>query len=133
MSFWSAITGTTPQDEQDAELAKGKAAFEAALKKRQDEGTITADQAAHEQQLTDNTYNENTDAAAWDGFKQGATDGLNNVLNFPGEVVGAAGQGSSQLLWGVLKNIPWWVYLVAAGALFVWMGGLALLRGRLSR
>jgi len=133
MSFWSTITGTTPQEEQDANLERQKKLFAEALARRQAAGTIDPVKAAHEQELTDDTYNEDTDAAAWDGFKEGAGEGLNNVLNFPGEVVGAAGKGSSQLLGGVLKNIPWWVYLAAAAALFVWMGGLSLLKGRLSK
>lgn len=69
----------------------------------------------------------NSEAAA------GAAEGLNNVLTAPGKVVGAVGSGLNTVLWGVLKNIPWWVYLVGLGALFVWMGGLTLLKGRLGR
>jgi multidrug efflux pump subunit AcrA (membrane-fusion protein) len=65
--------------------------------------------------------------------KAGLQEGLNNVLDAPGKVVGAVGSGLSQTLGGILKNIPWWVYLVGLGALFVWMGGLSLLRGRLGR
>ena len=63
----------------------------------------------------------------------GAAQGLNNVLTAPGKVVGAIGGGASTLLGGILKNIPWWIYLAAAGLLFVWMGGLELLKGRLAR
>jgi len=37
------------------------------------------------------------------------------------------------VLWGILKKIPWWVYLAGLFAIFVWMGGLVLLRGRLAR
>jgi hypothetical protein len=66
-------------------------------------------------------------------FKAGAAEGLNNVLTAPGKAVGAIGGGASTLLWGILKNIPWWVYLAGAGALFVWMGGLTLLKGRFAR
>jgi hypothetical protein len=60
-------------------------------------------------------------------------EGVNNVLSAPGQVVGAVGSGASTLLWGIVKAIPWWVYLAAAGALFVWMGGLELLRGRFKK
>jgi hypothetical protein len=66
-------------------------------------------------------------------FVQGAQQGLQAELALPGQIVGAAGSGASSLLWGILKNIPWWVWLVGAGALFVWMGGLELLEGSLSR
>lgn len=69
----------------------------------------------------------NSEAAA------GAAQGLNNVLTAPGKAIGAIGSGASTLLWGILKNIPWWAYLAGAAALFVWMGGLTLLRGRLAR
>jgi hypothetical protein len=61
----------------------------------------------------------------------GLMDGVNNVLTAPGKVVGAVGSGASTLLWGIVKAIPWWVWLAAAGALFVWMGGLELLGGKL--
>lgn len=63
----------------------------------------------------------------------GAKEGLNNALNAPGKLVGLAGSGASTLLGGILKNIPWWVYAGGLVALFVWMGGLELLRGRLAR
>ena len=63
----------------------------------------------------------------------GAAQGLNNVLSAPGKVVGALGSGANTLLGGILKNIPWWVYVGGAAAIFVWMGGLSLLKGRLAR
>lgn len=79
------------------------------------------------------TGDNNVVASVDSEFAAGAQQGLQNVLNAPGKAVGALGGGASTLLWGILKNIPWWVYLVAVGALFVWMGGLSLLRGRLAR
>ena len=66
-------------------------------------------------------------------FVAGAKEGLNNVLNAPGKLVGDVGGGLNQMLSGILKNIPWWVWLAAAGGLFVWMGGLSLLKGRLAK
>jgi hypothetical protein len=63
----------------------------------------------------------------------GLKEGLNNVLTAPGKVVGAVGSGASTLLWGIIKSIPWWVYLGAAVALFIWMGGLELIQGRLKK
>src|SRR5437016_3980286 len=38
-------------------------------------------------------------------FAAGAQEGLQNVLNAPGRLVGAVGTGANTLLWGVLKNI----------------------------
>jgi len=66
-------------------------------------------------------------------FYAGAREGANNVLNFPGQVVGTVGQGAGQLLGGVLAAVPWWVWLGGLAALFVWMGGLTLLKGRLAQ
>ena len=66
-------------------------------------------------------------------FAAGAAEGLNNVLTAPGKAVGAIGGGASTLLWGIVKNIPWWVWVAGLGALFVWMGGLSLLKGRFAR
>jgi len=75
----------------------------------------------------------NVEASVNSEFIAGAEDGLHKVLAAPGQVVGLAGQGLSSIVGGILKNIPFWIYLVALAALFVWMGGLELLRGRLAR
>ena len=75
----------------------------------------------------------NVTGSVTDEAKAGLSEGLDNVLSAPGKVVGAVGAGASTVLAGILKAIPWWTWLVAAGALFVWMGGLALLKGRLKR
>lgn len=66
-------------------------------------------------------------------FIAGAQAGLQNVLQAPGQVVGLAGSGLTTIVGGILKAIPWWIYLGGLVALFVWMGGLELLRGRLAR
>jgi len=66
-------------------------------------------------------------------FAAGAAEGLHNVLAVPGQIVGTGFSISGEALWGVIKRIPWWVWLAAAAALFVWMGGLKLLKGRLAR
>ena len=63
----------------------------------------------------------------------GLKDGVNNVLNAPGKLLSGVTGGAGQLLWGIVKAIPWWLWLTAAGALFVWMGGLELLRGRFKK
>lgn len=100
-----------------------------------DSGKWNADQAAAAQQDLQNQIANNTDVVGQvdQQFVQGAQEGLNNVLTAPGKLTGFLGDSLSTLFGGVLKNIPWWVYLVAAGALFIWMGGLELLRGRLAK
>lgn len=131
---WSDIfipAGNQTSAEQDANYARLQQQNADRLAARQAADTITAQQVAFNNSNQDSLLVQDQAAAA--GFVEGAKQGLNNVLDAPGNLVGGVGSGLSQVLGGVLKNIPWWVYLVAAGALFVWMGGLALIRGRLAR
>lgn len=76
---------------------------------------------------------EDQNAAAAQGLEEGAVQGWNNVLAAPGKVVGAVTDTTGSMLWGIVKNIPWWLWAGAVVVLFVWMGGLELLRGRLAR
>lgn len=131
---WSDIfipAGNQTSAEQDANYARLQQQNADRLAARQAADTITAQQVGFNNSNQDALLVQDQAAAA--GFIEGAKQGLNNVLDAPGNLVGGVGSGLSQVLGGVLKNIPWWVYLVAAGALFVWMGGLALIRGRLAR
>jgi hypothetical protein len=93
--------------------------------------TMSQDQALLQEQV------DSQDAAAAAGFAEGAQEGLNNVLNAPGKLVGAVGSGAGTVLWGIVKNIPWWVWAAGVAAVFVWMGGLELLgfelKGRLAK
>jgi hypothetical protein len=133
---WSDVfipSGNQTADEQQANLDRQKALYEQRLQKRQDEGTITSQDLASRELYVSGVQLDDQNAAATEGFVEGAHDGFINVLNFPGQVTGAVGDSAGKLLGGILKNIPWWAYLAAAGALFVWMGGLTLLKGRLSR
>ena len=60
--------------------------------------------------------------AAYDGLKEGA-DNITGAVKGPLNTAGG-------LVW---NSIPWWVWIVGAAALFFWMGGGALLKGRLAR
>lgn len=79
------------------------------------------------------TGDANVVASVNSEFVAGAQQGLQNVLTLPGKVVDTTGKGLTTVLWGILKGIPWWVWAAGAAAIFVWMGGLELLRGRLAR
>jgi hypothetical protein len=79
------------------------------------------------------TGDANVVASVDSEFKAGAQEGLQNVLTAPGKAVGLLGSGANTILGGILKNIPWWVYAGLVAGLFVWMGGLELLKGRLAR
>jgi len=126
---WSDIFVRDSQqtaEEGDAHYQQQLADYNARLARR--EGTFAPD---HVYSDLGPIFDQN--AAAWQGAAEGAAQGWRNVLNAPGQAVGTVGSWSGSLLGGVLKNVPWWVWIAAAAGLFVWMGGLSLLQGRLAR
>lgn len=124
--------GSLGADDQAALYAKTQADLNRKLLERQRNGTISVEQSDRYSLAAKDTL-EDQNAAALAGAAEGAAEGLSNVLNFPGKVVDTAGKGLSQIVGGILKGVPWWLWLVAAGALFFYMGGAALLRGRLAK
>lgn len=139
MSLWNSLVGWVSGYDAEAQ-AKGDAADaanQALNQKLLEQGLLTQqqyDQTVQDfQQGNAATGTDNPQQAIADQFNEGLKEGAQNVLSAPGKVVGAVGEGAGTLLWGILKNIPWWAWLVGAAALFVWMGGLELLRGRLAR
>src|SRR5882672_8731701 len=79
---WSDIflpSSAQTYDEAQANLARQKAQYQAALDRRLEEGTIAPDVAARNQAYVDNVALENQDAAAAAGFKEGLSDGLGNI------------------------------------------------------
>lgn len=124
--------GAQTSAEQAANYERQQAEFNRRLAERQAAGDLEPDQlerylAGQSDPLLDQ------DAGAWQGAREGAAAGWNNVLNAPGRAVGAVTDAAGQSLAGVLKNIPFWLWLAAGAALFVWMGGLGLVRGRLAK
>lgn len=139
MGLWdslvSYVSGYDAQNQAAGDAAD--AANQAINQQLLQQGMLT--QAQYDQTQTDfstgnaSTGTDNPTAAISGEFNAGLAEGANNILTAPGKAVGAVGSGASTLLWGIIKSIPWWVYLGAAVALFIWMGGLALLRGRLDK
>src|SRR4051812_3001825 len=125
--FSDLLTGS-PAGTADALEAAGEKADAANQAINQDllaQGKLS--QAAYDQTVAD--FNQsNLDGAGGiggqlaDAFAEGAKEGLNAELALPGQVVGGVTGGAGKLLWGIVKNIPWWLWLAGAGALFVWMG-----------
>jgi hypothetical protein len=140
MSLWSKTLSLFTGVDLDAEQARSDKLDQATRDLNQEyleRGLWTQDQYDEAMANLD-TGNQSTGAADVVGAvteeaQAGLQEGLDNVLNAPGKVVGAAGQGAGQLLWGIVKSIPWWAWFGAGVALFIWMGGLALLRGRLAK
>jgi len=134
---WSDFfSGGQSADDAQANLDRLNKLEAQRLAARQAASTITPEQAqlyVNDANLPNSNVAADQNAAAAAGLEEGAKEGLDNVLNAPGQAVGLVGKGLSQAVGGILKNIPLWVYAVALVALFIWMGGLTLLRGRLAR
>lgn len=135
-SLMSWLTGTDLEAEQ-ARSAELDAAHKARNQQLLERGLWTQEQADAANQRIDQASAEggmnDTSGAVADEFKAGAQEGLQNVLSAPGQAVGAVTGGLGTVLGGILKNIPLWLYGLAAVALFVWLGGLTLLKGRLAK
>jgi len=140
MGLWNWVVTQATGVDPAAEQARSNAADAATAQLDQqnlESGTWT--QAQYDQAIQ-NIGTGNTATGAGDAMgsinseaEAGLAEGLNNVLTAPGKLVGAVGSGASTLLWGIIKAIPWWIYLAAGVALFIWMGGLELIQGRLKK
>lgn len=142
MGFWSSITGTTPQAEQDAQLAAKQAEFERRNQARLDAGTETQAQFEDNLNYIQNVKLDSTTTAAALGALEGATE-----LNYnPGQwwqdeqsgfnTVSSGVSGAvSKAIESVKSAIPnfKWVAIVLLIVLFVWAGGLNLIAGKLSK
>lgn len=114
-SDWLFIpSGSQTSEEQAANYARQQEEYRRKLQARQstDQSTWTWSPL------------EDQDAAAWAGFKEGAAEGFNNVLDAPGKAVAMVTDAAGQTLWGVLKSIPWWIWLAAIGYMLFRLGGL---------
>jgi hypothetical protein len=120
-------SGGQTAEEQQANYARLRALEAQRIAARKANDSLTPEQEAFYNSNTDPLLNQND--AATQGFLEGGAEGWNNVLNFPGWLTGFLGKSTSQALGGILKNIPWWVYLALAGVAFVYLGGLVLLKG----
>lgn len=130
------ITGVDLDEEQkrsqalDAKIAEqNKLLVERGLWTQDD---YDAAQSRIDQANAEGGMNDVTGAVT-DAGVEGAKEAAAKMLKAPGDLVGAAGKGLTDMLWNILKNIPIWVYVALGVALFIWMGGLALLRGRLAK
>lgn len=113
--------------EQAANYAAQQAEYQRRLQARQEAGTLPADYIYAGGQL------EVQDQAAWEGFQEGAAEGAANVGTFLTDTLpGTVNKTISATVGSVFSAIPVSLWLLAAVALFVWMGGLTVLRGKLA-
>jgi hypothetical protein len=148
MGFFTWISGANPS-QTDAEAQANLARLQALNKERRDalqQATIdeqqrladlgqtdpslsgTIDRYNQEAQYADNVQLDSVDAAAQQGFGEGLQQGWQNILDFPGKLVGGATGAAGSILGGILKAIPWWVWVSAAVYIFVTLGGLRFLK-----
>lgn len=132
-SDWFTSSNAQSYDDAQAHLEAQKQALAQKVADREAAGTLTPDQAAADYNTALQQTADDQNAAAAQGLEEGAMEGLNNVLNAPGQIVGVTGQGLGQVLGGILKNIPWWAYAIALVAGFFYLGGAELIRAWVSR
>jgi hypothetical protein len=110
----------------DAEQAKSDAADARLRELNQaavDRGVWTPDQkAASDARIADQApVTDQVDQAFSAGWKEGAANVSNTVANAVSGVTGAAGDLISAPLGGLLRGIPWWLWIVGlvAGAAYL--------------
>jgi len=130
-SDWFLPSGAQTSAEAEANYARLQSKLDRSIEARKKAGTLTTSQEDFYRANGGPLASQN--AAAIEGAKEGLVEGWNNVLNAPGKAVGAVGDSLSQSVWGILKSIPWWLYLVALVAAFFYLGGGIILRRSLSK
>lgn len=91
---------------------------------RQAAGTLTPDQVAFYQ--SNQGELASTDRAAALGALEGAGEGLQTAAAGVNRTLA----GSANL---IFSAIPWQVWIIGGVLLFIWMGGMELLKGKLTR
>jgi len=152
MSLFSWLTGTVPQDQQEAQLEDAKRKYQAALDKREAAGTVTPDQAQADQNYVDNlTLNDTGDAAAigalqgateifydpaqwWKDTKDGARIAADAASSGADTASKKTGLYIAELISKVLKDLflaLWPLLIIAAVVAFFYFGGWLWLKRKL--
>ena len=63
----------------------------------------------------------------------GANDGLDRVTALPGQVSNGIFDIFGKTLGGMLKSVPWWVWLLGIVAVFFYLGGAVILRSLIKK
>lgn len=124
MSWWSDIflpNTSQTYDEGTANLAREKELYNQRLAAREAAGTISDSKDADYHNFISSAYLDNQDAAAAEGFTSGFGDAFSGLL----------GKGKSAL--SNLSPGIWGLVALALVALFIWAGGLGLIKGILKR
>lgn len=108
-------------DEATANLARQQAQFNERLAAREAAGTISDSKDSEYHAFIGGTSLVNQDAAALEGFQQGWAEGFNNLKSTAQDAI----KSVSPAIWGVV--------VLALIGLFLYAGGLGLVRGILKR
>jgi hypothetical protein len=121
---WSDIflpRGAQTYDEAQINFARLQSRLAEQTAAKQKAGTISDEDLALNRSLIKSSL-ENQNAAAAAGFMEGLQEGRQNIKT-----------GIGNFISEVLGTIPWQLWLLAGVALFLWLGGMTWLRGRLPK
>jgi hypothetical protein len=108
-------------DEAAANLDRQTALFNARLAAREQDGTISDQQDASAHAFITGVKLEDQDAAAAQGFAEGWAQGWDNLKQTAKDATSAL----SPAIWGIV--------VLAGVGLFVWAGGLGIIKGVLKK
>lgn len=88
------------------------AAQSALIEQRRQSGAYTQQQADQFQtEAADAPVPDYSQGTPSQAFNEGLSEGFQAELAVPGKVVGYVGQSVGTLGGGILRNLPWWVYV----------------------
>jgi len=91
-----------------------------------EKGQVSEEWVDRQQEAFDSTGSSTYNAEIAEAAAEGAAEGL---ASMPGKVCGAL---SGVAGWG-LAFVPWWGWIIGAGAVFYYLGGFVYLRGILAK
>lgn len=118
---WSDIfipAGNQSSNDATANIERLKGLNQDSINQRNAAGALTDSEANQLRAQIDAIQPADQNAAAAQGFSEGLSAGLSNVLGAPGSLIG---------------KIPVSLWLIGGVALFVYLGGLEVLKGIIKR
>jgi hypothetical protein len=121
---WSDIflpSTSQSYDEGQANLAAQQDLYRQRLAARESAGTISPSQDASYTDFISSVHLDNQNAAAAEGFTSGLSDSFNGLVTGGGSLLSKL----SPSIWGIV--------VLAGIGLFIWAGGLGIIKGILAR
>ncbi|MGZ4960982.1 MAG: hypothetical protein ACXWIU_08960 [Limisphaerales bacterium] len=128
-SLFNGGIDTAVEQERQTQL---DAAITASNQNLVDKGIWTPEQQAAAQQNLTASDTPDIQGAIDAAYVQGAKEGLQNDINLAKKAGSAISDAANKTLWTVLKDvfgaIPWPIWIIGAVVLFVYLGGLGIVR-----